>query len=301
MASGVANAYAMIDGKKINARYDVDDGLWVIEGNAPAESSWSQPGHVYSITLFAEDEAGNIATLDSTDPTYGNQLRIRVLETTPPDAEIVTPTAMSVIGVNEVEINLRMSDHTSGINLDSVVAKLNETSIASRLEWTEEDGVYTATYLAKNLNDGTNTIEFSVLDNDGNSSVENSVSFIVSTRAPALNILTPVEGVITNGDSVTVSGIVSTFNSAVSIAVLKVNDVPVTVNKETGEFSYLYPLKEGENSIKIVVTDSVGNSTQVVRSVLRDSKAPIISDVSTASVVVNTSGMIKVTFRVTDA
>lgn len=300
MATGVANAYAIIDGKKIVARYDSETDLWVVEGNAPAESSWSQPGHVYGITLFAEDEAGNVATIDSTDPVYGSQLRVRVLETTPPDAQILTPTAMSVIGKNEAEISLQMSDHTSGINLSSVVAILNGVSIVDQLDWTENGGIYTATYLAEGLNDGTNNIAFSVQDNDGNSSVENLVTFIVSTRAPALNILSPVEGVITNGDTVMVKGITSTFNSAVSIATVKVNDVIVPIDKETGEFSYLYSLVEGDNSITIVSTDSVGNKTQVIRKVVRDSKAPIITDISTESVVVTTSGMIKVTFKVTD-
>lgn len=301
MPSGVANAYAIIDGKKIVARYDAEEDLWIVEGNAPAESSWSQPGHIYGITLFAEDEAGNVASIDSTNPTYGSRLAIRVLETTPPEAKILTPTAMSVIGVNQAEIRLQMSDNSSGINMSSVSASLNGSDISDQLEWTQENHVYNTTYLATGLNDGTNIVEFSVQDNDGNKSVVNTVTFIVSTRAPALNILTPAEGVITNGDTVTVSGVVSTFNSAVSIATVKVNDVSVPIDAETGEFSYLYSLVEGDNTITIIVTDSVGNSTQVIRNVLRDSKAPIITDVSTESVVVQTSGMIKVTFRVTDS
>lgn len=301
MPSGVANAYAIIDGKKIVARYDADEDLWIVEGNAPAESSWSQSGHMYGITLFAEDEAGNVASIDSTNPTYGSQLAIRVLETTPPEAKILTPTAMSVIGVNQAEIRLQMSDNSSGINMSSVSASLNGSDISGQLEWVRENHVYNTTYLATGLNDGTNIVEFSVQDNDGNKSVINTVTFIVSTRAPALNILTPAEGVITNGDTVIVSGVVSTFNSAVSIATVKVNDVSVPIDAETGEFSYLYSLVEGDNTIAIIVTDSVGNSTQVIRNVLRDSKAPIITDVSTESVVVQTSGMIKVTFRVTDS
>lgn len=301
MSSGVANAYAIIDGKKIIARYDANEDLWIIEGNAPATSSWSQPGHMYGITLFAEDEAGNVASMDSTDPTYGSQLAIRVLETVPPEAKILTPTSMSVIGVNQAEITLEMSDNSSGINMSSVSAILNGADISNQLEWTNLDGTYTGTYLATGLNDGTNTVEFSVQDNDGNVWEANSVTFIVSTRAPALNILTPAEGVITNGETITVSGIVSTFNSAVSIASVKVNDVTVPFDSKTGEFSYLYSLNEGNNTITIIVTDSVGNSTQVIRTVLRDSKAPIITDVSTESVVVETSGMIRVVFRVTDA
>lgn len=76
----VKQSYAMVNGVKMLATYDSDTQLWTVEGNAPADSSWSQPDHVYKIELHAEDEAGNSTVMTADDKTYGNQLKLRVLE-----------------------------------------------------------------------------------------------------------------------------------------------------------------------------------------------------------------------------
>lgn len=76
----VKQSYAMVNGVKMLAIYDSATQLWTVEGNAPADSSWSQPNHVYKIELHAEDEAGNSTVMTADDGTYGNQLKLRVLE-----------------------------------------------------------------------------------------------------------------------------------------------------------------------------------------------------------------------------
>ena len=91
MPTGVKTAYAMINGQKVVARYHEDTQRWSVETSAPAESSWSQPDHVYQITLHAEDNAGNTVEMTSSDPTYGDQLKVRVLEKTAPAATIIQP------------------------------------------------------------------------------------------------------------------------------------------------------------------------------------------------------------------
>lgn len=303
--SNVTKAYAMIDGRQVNAVYNELTGLWSVEMTAPAISSWSQPGHVYAVSLYAEDQAGNVATMTVNDETYGDQLKIRVLETTKPVATILAPTAMSVIGTSTVNAEFKVSDEgESGINLSTIVCLVNGVDIASDLTWikdvTDETAdVYTAAYILSGLTDGLNTIELKVGDNDGNVSVESTVTFVVSTMAPTLEITSPMEGIITNGDTIIVSGSVSTFVSGVYVTSVTVNDVEVDIVDQS--FTYEYSLVEGENVITIVATDTAGNSTRVIRHITLDSKAPIISDVETDSVVVDASGMIRITFKVTDA
>lgn len=300
MSTGVSTAYAMIDGKKVIAVYDSNLDVWVVEANAPAISSWPQPDHVYTISLYAEDEAGNTTTMTASDPVYGDQLKIRVLEKSAPIATILTPTAMSVFGSNSITVSLAMEDvGDSGINLSSVAFVLNGVERASELSWTNTGGVYSAIYSANNLNDGINSISFSVMDNDGNESEEASVTFIVSTVAPTLEITSPAEGIITNSETVLVSGSSSIVTSGVVITSITVNGTEIPI-LENNSFSYEYSLVEGENLITIVSTDSAGNSTQVLRHVVRDTLAPIITDVSAESTVVDASGMIRVTFRVVD-
>lgn len=302
MGSGVANAYAMINGIKVVASYDETSDVWVVEANAPSSSSWSMPGHVYGITLHAEDEAGNTVSMDSSDPTYGEQLQVRVLEKTPPIVEIIKPTSMSVIGVNYTTIELFASDFGgSELNFASTVFKVNGVDKANELDWTygeDPKAGYFASYTATGLNDGTNTIELSMPDNDGNESSA-SVTLIVSTKAPTLELTSPAEGVITNGDTITIAGSSSIDTSGVSIVSVTVNGVPIPV-EDDGSFSYDYPITEGDNTLTIVATDSAGNKTQVVRHIERDSAAPIITDVTVEPTVVDASGMIRITFRVVD-
>lgn len=306
--SSVKKAYAVIDGRPVNAVYDEVTELWTVEMTAPATSSWTQPDHVYLVELHAEDQAGNVATMTASDETYGDQLKIRVLETTKPTATILYPTAMSILGSNTVEAQLKLSDEgESGINISSVVFKLNGDDKSYLLEWErdqEEDAdtkdVWVATYTIEQLNDGMNSLSLSVSDNDGNESDDSTVTFVVSTKAPTLEITSPMEGVITNGSVISIVGSTAADIQGVGISSVTVNDVPITV-EDDGTFEYEYVLSEGENTITIIATDAAGNSSQVVRHVTLDTDAPIITDVTTESVVVDASGMIKITFKVVDA
>lgn len=298
--SNLKQVYAMVNGQRVNATYDTATQLYTIETTAPAASSWSQPDHVYTVTLYAEDQAGNTASVGPADKTYGDQLKIRVLEKTKPTAIIKAPTQGSVLGTKETTVSLEMYDEGgSGLNMSSVVFKVNNTSYASALSWSDSGNKKVATYKATGLTDGSNTIVFSVQDNDGNASTQATVTFVVSTAAPSLEIKTPIEGLITNASPVTVTGTAKPGSSYVTISSVTVNGQNVNVGT-TGEFSYDKALVEGANEIIIIATDSAGNSTTVRRNVTLDTKAPVISDVVAAALTVDASGTIKITFKVSE-
>ena len=301
--SAIKEAYIMFNDQKVVATYDEDTKTWTATTNAPANSSWSQPDHIYPVEIHAVDAANNQVTMTKDDPTYGDQLKIRVLEKTKPTAIIVSPTQSSVLGSKEVDIVLEMSDAGgSGLNETTVVFTVNSQDHKADLEFENHEGKRRATYHATGLTDGENTITFQVTDNDGNVSELATTTFIVSTAAPSLNVDTPTEGLITNSNKLTVTGSTTPGSSAVTIADVKVNNVSVDLTGDsTKTFSYEVTLTEGENTITIVSTDSIGKATTVTRHVTLDTKAPIITDVHAEAVTVNAGGQVKITFKVTDA
>lgn len=301
--SAIKEAYIMFNGQKVVAQYDERTKTWTATTNAPANSSWSQPDHVYKVEIHAVDTANNKATMTSADPTYGDQLKIRVLEKSKPTATIVSPTLGSVLGASEQDIVLEMSDAGgSGLNETTVVFTVNGESHAGDLSFTDHESKRRATYHVTGLNDGQNTITFQVTDNDGNVSELATTTFVVSTTAPSLTVDTPTEGLITNSNRLTVTGSTTPGSDAVTIADVKVNNASVKLSGDsTKTFSHEVTLTEGKNTITVVSTDSIGKATTVTRHVTLDTKAPIITDVVAEATTVDSGGTIKITFKVTDA
>lgn len=318
--ANIKQAYAMINGQKVIATYDETTGLYTVETTAPSESSWNQPDHVYQVTLHAEDVAGNTVTMDSADETYGDQLKIRVLEKTKPVAEILNPTQDAVLGDNTQTVELRISDAGgSGLNLSTVEFAVNNTVVEEALTWVRvdaegnevdetyegTDSIYTAEYTATGLSDGVNNITLKVTDNDGNVSDEASVSFVISTVAPLLIVTAPTDNLITNGSTVSVTGKTKAGSDLTVITTVTVNGTEATVSTEADEdgyyeFTYEYTLQSGVNTITVVATDNAGKTTTIRRTVTLDTEAPVITDVHTEAVTVDASGMIRITFKVTD-
>lgn len=301
--SAIKKAYIMFNDRKVVAQYDEKTKTWTATTNAPANSSWSQPDHVYKVEIHAVDAADNEATMTSANPTYGDQLKIRVLEKSKPTATIVSPTQGSVLGASEQDIVLEMSDAGgSGLNETTVVFTVNGESHAGDLSFTDHESKRRATYHATGLNDGQNTITFQATDNDGNVSELATTTFVVSTTAPSLTVDTPTEGLITNSNRLTVTGSTTPGSDAVTIADVKVNNASVELSGDsTKTFSHEVTLTEGKNTITVVSTDSIGKATTVTRHVTLDTKAPIITDVVAEATTVDSGGTIKITFKVTDA
>ena len=300
----VKKAYVTFNGQEHTATYSEETALWSVDITAPNKSSWGESEHVFLMEVHAEDTAGNTVSVTSEDPTYGNSLKIRVLEKTAPTAIIKSPTQNSVLGESTQEVSLELSDAGgSGLNMESVEFKVNGNKIDNSLiSWSNGDGgVKTATYTAENLTDGSNSVTFKVTDNDGNDSETVKVDFIISTKAPTLNVITPVDNLITNDKTLTVSGTTSPGSEYVTITTVTVNGDSVDVSSSGGEFTKDITLTEGENTIEVIVTDSAGNKTTVRRTVTLDTKAPVITDITVESTTVDASGLIHVTFKVSEA
>lgn len=299
--SEITRAYAIYKSQQYNASYDSGTQLWDVDIPSGSESSYSQDNHTYPIELHAFDAAGNETIMYATDPTYGDQLNIRVLEKTKPTATIVSPTQGSVLGSAAQDIVMELSDAGgSGLNMASVIFKVNNIQVSEGVSWSDgADGKKTCTYHATNLSDGSNNVSLQVTDNDGNVSDVATVSFVISTQAPTLNVTTPTEGLLTNSKQVTVSGTAAAGSDAVTLSSVKINGETVSVG-EGGAFSKEITLQEGENTITIVAEDSIGKTTSVTRHVTVDTKAPVISDVEAEATTVDANSTIHLTFKIVD-
>lgn len=289
---GIKQAYAMFNGQKVLATYDETTKIYAVEVNAPAESSWSQPNHVFLMTLHAEDEAGNTIEMTSDDPTYGDQLKFRVLEKTAPTATIVEPTANSVLGDSNVTAKLKVKDAgDSGLNLASAVFKVDGTAteVTGWTTDTNDEGAQIATISLTGLADGLHTFTLKVADNDGNTSTEASVSFAISTAAPSLVITAPIEQFITNVAAMTITGTAAAGSSYAPLSSVTINGETVTVGSD-GAFSHEVTLTEGSNTITIVATDSLGKATTVVRNGELDTKAPVLTTLTVGGAGVTNTG-----------
>lgn len=300
--SQIVESWAEYKGSRYNATYSEETQSWDVDIPAGAESSYSQPNHTYPITLHAKDAAGNEVVMQATDPTYGDELNIRVREKTKPTATIVSPTQGSVLGSATQDIVMELQDAGgSGLNMASVVFKVNNIQVSSGLSWSDgADGKKTCTYHATNLSDGSNSVSLQVTDNDGNVSDPEEVTFIISTAAPTLNVTSPIEGLLTNSNTVTVAGVAAAGSDAVTLTEVTINGTPADVG-EGGAFSEeVSGLADGANTITVIAKDSLGKTTTVTRHITVDTKAPVISDVEAEATTVDANSTIHLTFKVTD-
>lgn len=315
--SNIKKAVVQFNGQELVATYDTKTQLWTATATAPSTSSYGRPDHVYKAKVFAEDQAGNTATVDSTDGTYGAQLKIRVLEKTKPEGQIRTPSNGSVLGTNTQNVLIALTDNGgSGLNNASFKLKVNETIVplksGDRDGYTIEagsgaDGGKTLVkYTAGNLADGANKVTFEFADNDGNHGDTLTSNFTISTAAPALNITSPSDNLLTNSKTLTVAGAATTAVAGVTIAkvVIKIDggaDDAVTLGGN-GSFSKQITINsDGRHTITIIATDSLGKTTQVVRNVTIDTTKPVITDIKASATTVDAGGRIVFTFKVTDA
>ena len=254
--SNIKKAVVRFNGQELVATYDDQTKLWTATATAPSTSSYGQPDHVYKAEVFAQDQAGNSATVNSSDPTYGAQLKIRVLEKTKPEGQIRTPSNGSVLGVNTQNVLIAVTDNGgSGLNNAGAVLTSN---------------------------------------------------FTISTAAPALNITSPADNLLTNSKTITVAGAANTHVTGVTISrvTIKVdsgNAESVSLG-DNGSFSKAITIaNDGRHTITIVATDSLGKTTQVVRNVTIDTTKPVITDIHASATTVDAGGRIVFTFKVIDA
>jgi hypothetical protein len=212
-------------------------------------------------------------------------VRITVPDDLPPSVTITSPAAGALVGTTSLSVTGTVADHTPvTVTVNGVAATVtNNTS-------------YTATVPLPA--EGSNLL--TVQATDGASHVTTITRTVIrDTQTPVLSVAAPDDGSGTRDSSITVSGTVSDANP-VSVSV---NGTPLTVTG--GSFGGPVALAYGPNVLTTMATDGAGNAATDVRTVTRDTVAPVLSvsspvggtTVSSASVVV--SGTVTDEFPVT--
>lgn len=278
-----------INGTWYTLDYNSSSGKYEKTITAPNQTSYNQPGHYYPVTVEAKNTAGTTTTVNDTDSTVGNSLKLFVKEKVKPTISITSPGAGAYVTNNKQPIVFQLRDEAggSGINLDSLVLKIDSGSSIDKdsqgMVCTQVTNGYDCTYTPPTaLSDGSHTVTINVSDNDGNAANQASRTYTVDTVPPVLNITNPSDGFITNNASMVVQGSTNDATSSPVTVTIKLNGVDQgTVSVDgSGNFSKTLTLATGSNTIQIKSTDAAGRETTVTIIGTLDTSAPVISGVT---------------------
>jgi hypothetical protein len=251
--SGIASAAVLLDGHPVGGPLSVaDDGSVVrsvtVSGDGP-----------HSITLTATDVAGN-ASADATT-TF-------ILDTTPPEVTIQSPADNVAVGTSSVTVTAHVVDATP-----TTVVIGNESVVPNPA------GLASATV---GLQPGYNTITVGATDSAGNSSATQTITVLYDNAAPLISSdiadgtsFGPLVGdllpwKVTVYDLGTTQGVFSFGGSF---------DLP----RGGGFDQTAVPLTEGLNNFNVAVTNEVGSSAQLFRTVVYDKTPPTVTFISPAA------------------
>ena len=296
----VKTVKASINGQDYTLTYDETSGSYKATITAPSKSSYNNnDGHYYPVSVTATDDAGNSTTVTDIDTTFGNDLKLKVKEKVKPIIAVTYPTASATITSATPTITWTVTDDDSGIDEATIAIKIDSgTYVTSGITTTAITKGFNCSYkIPTSLSNGVHSFSLKVSDHDGNAATEVVTSFTVDTVPPALTITSPADGLITNKESLTVSG---TTNDITSTPVtVTVNGAPVTV-QSNGSFTTTVTLKSGSNTITVVATDAAGLKTTITRTVTLDTGAPVFQEISIVPNPVDAGKTYVISVKVTD-
>lgn len=294
-----------IDGVTTNLMLNTSTGLY--EGNvtAPDTSSYNiNSGHYYPVTVRATDDAGNSTTVNDNTNTLGAKLKLKVKETTKPVITVTSPTEGTITTNNKPTIQWKVTDNDSGINVETIGITIDDgNKITNGIIKSTISGGYRCSYAIPDaLADGNHTFKFDVSDNDENMAVQRTLNIKIDTVPPSLSVDSPVNNLVTNNESVTVSGTATDITSSpVTVSIRLNNETAQNATVGTnGVFSINLSLTEGTNTIVVTATDAAGKSSSITRVITLDTQAPTISNIDISPNPVSTGEVLNIQVTVTD-
>lgn len=273
----IATVQAVLNGQTIPLTYNANTGQYQATLTAPGQTSRHQPGGYYNIQITAVNTAG---TSGSADGSTLEGLRLVVRETIAPVIAFTSPTNGAYLSNNLQSVVFTLADETggSGIDIDTLSVTLDgaaqgDGTLAKVITATG----YTVTFTPPSAYaDGTHTLAVNVSDADGNAAETASVTFIVDTVPPVLNLTAPTPDLLTAKAQLTVEGTTNDSTSSPVTVTIQLNGVDqgdVTVDGD-GSFSKAVTLTEVANALIITARDAAGQETSVSRSVTLDTSVP---------------------------
>ena len=312
----ISTVKATINGSEYTLTYNASSGKYEAtipapnqtsgmnnSGNGPGVGSNAIGKGYYPVTLTATDTAGNVTTVDDSHTTLGQYLRLKVKETVAPVASFTYPTASATITSNKPAIAFKVTDSGSGVKPSTCRVKVDsgsEQTVTLTGSGTEYTGTYTPSTV---LSDGSHTVTVYAYDYDGNKSNVASVTFKIDTTPPTLVLDNPVDNLLVNTTSGTISGTTNDVTSSPVTVTATINDTSVgsiTVNAN-GTFSKSVTWNEGANTVVVTARDSAGKTTTITRTVTVDLTPPTFTEVSISPNPTETGVSYTISVTVTDS
>ena len=273
----ISQVRAQVNGTWHTLTYNSSTGKYEATITAPGSTSFHQSGGYYNVKVEATNTAGTVGTADGSSIAG---LRLVVKERVAPVITILSPSSGAYVTNSKQPVVFTVVDETggSGINLSSLVVKLDGTAVASNtITTTAITNGYSVTYTpASAAGDGKHTVTVDVSDNDGNAATQKSTTFTVDTVPPTLNLASPADGLITATAALNVSGTTNDSTSSPVTIKIKLNGADqgaVSVGSD-GKFSKSITLASGSNTIEVTATDAAGKVSSVTRTVTLDASVP---------------------------
>lgn len=124
VTSGIKTVQATIKGQVYTLTLNDGSGKYEATITAPDKSSYNNnAGHYYPVSITATDQAGNSVTIDDTDSTLGNSLKLKVKEKVKPVISKLVPSNGAYLATSAPEITATLTDDDSGIAINTLVLK----------------------------------------------------------------------------------------------------------------------------------------------------------------------------------
>lgn len=306
----IASVTVTINGQDYPVSLDAD-GYYALSANAPALSSYHQPGGYYAATAAITDDAGNVTTVGADDPTWGEALRLLVAEITKPTASITYPSNDGRINTCTPVITAQLRDNDSGVDASALDLRINGGDRigpeAAGMTLTKTDVGYDLSYSVPSaLPEGQATITLGVSDHDGNATDPATVVCTIAVTAPTISLSSPIDGLVTNQAAVLVEGITSDdqlTSVTLTVTVNGVDQGPVTIDSTTGAFGVsarAADMQEGNNTIRVHVVDATGLEAEIIRTVKLDTRPPRITEIIGVTDRVNVGAPITIRIKAVD-
>lgn len=234
------------------------------------------PASLNALTWTAEvplQEGNNILAAIARD-AGGNESTASIeveLDTTPPALAITSPGEGDVVAEGQPSIAVSYSDQ-NGVDTTSLVFGANGSALAVDCTLGETSGSCTPTGF---LPTGPVTLVATIADSVGNVASA-QVRFSVGAAPLAITITEPAEGAVFGASPITVRGDVSDPTAAVMVG-----DVFATVSGTTFEATAVV-ITEGPNTLIARTRDDARDEAVATRSVILDTRPPILSILSPA-------------------
>jgi len=234
------------------------------------------PASLNALTWTAEvplQEGNNVLAAIAKD-AGGNESTASIkveLDTTPPALAITSPGEGDVVAEGQPSIAVSYSDQ-NGVDTASLAFSANGNALAVDCTLSDTSGSCTPTGF---LPTGAVTLVATIADSVGNVASA-QVSFSVGAAPLAITITEPAEGAVFGASPITVRGDVSDPTAAVMVG-----DVFATVSGTTFEATAVV-ITEGPNTLIARTRDDARDEAIATRSVILDTRPPILSILSPA-------------------